>query len=98
MFVQSALGLLLYPAYRIEVRAADFDRHAPFVAALFDLKEHLGALSLALVVAAALAGRRPQEGSARISVAALSCTGAALVWAAALLGLYVTGRHPVGMR
>jgi hypothetical protein len=28
-------------------------------------------------------------------VAALSCTGAAFLWTAAIIGLYVTARHPV---
>jgi hypothetical protein len=32
------------------------------------------------------------------AVAALATSGAALVWAAAIIGLYVTARHPVGGR
>jgi len=105
---QLLLGFALYPTYRVRVRAAHFDQSAPAVAQLFDFKEHLAALSLALVLAASLAGtaaaRRPapaeaaeREGRAlRWSIAALSCTGALFVWIAALIGLYVTARHPVG--
>ncbi len=108
---QLALGLALYPTYRVRVRAAFLDKSAPAVAQLFDFKEHLAALSLALVLAAALAGRAlasrteltdaadgPELGrpALRWSVAALSCTGALFVWTAALIGLYVTARHPVG--
>ncbi len=93
VIAQAIAGLVLYPAYRLQVRAADFDRHAPVVAQLFDFKEHLSALALALVVAAALAGRN--DARPRWPLAALSCTGAAFLWTAAILGLYVTARHAV---
>jgi hypothetical protein len=96
---QALFGLALYPVYRVRVRFADLERSAPFVVQLFDLKEHLSALALALVVAASFAGRalRPDAPAAESrSVAALSGCGAALVWAAAVIGLYVTARHPVG--
>jgi len=96
---QALFGLALYPAYRVRVRFADLEQTAPRVVQLFDLKEHFAALALALVVGASLAGRalppKPAIAEAR-SVAALSAGGAALVWAAALIGLYVTARHPVG--
>lgn len=98
--LQFALGLLLYPSYRVHVRAADLDRTAPFVSQLFDFKEHLAALALALVCAAAVSVRlieRAPEGPGRIGpVRALAGTAAALLWVVALCGLYVTARHPVG--
>ena len=96
---QALFGLLLYPAYRVRVRFADLERNAPAVVQLFDFKEHLSALALALVVGASFAGRAlPADAPAAESraLAALSGCGAALVWAAALIGLYVTARHPVG--
>ena len=94
---QALCGLALYPVYRVRVRAADLERNAPFVVQLFDFKEHLAALALALVIAAALAGRNSAEAPAQVRwpVAALSSTGAAFLWAAAIIGLYVTARHPV---
>jgi len=105
---QFILGLLLYPAYRVHVRLADFDRTAPILSQLFDFKEHLAAIALAVVCAASVAGRlatpkaaatdEAMVASARWSVAALATAGAALIWTVALLGLYVTARHPVGMR
>lgn len=99
ILAQAAFGLALYPAYRVRVRFADLEQTAPRVVQLFDLKEHFAALALALVVGASLAGRalppKPPIAEAR-SIAALSGCGAALVWAAALIGLYVTARHPVG--
>jgi len=96
---QTLFGLSLYPVYRVRVRFADLERTAPAVVQLFDLKEHLSALALALVLGASFAGRAlPADALAAESraVAALSGCGAALVWAAALIGLYVTARHPVG--
>jgi hypothetical protein len=93
VLLQALCGLAIYPAYRVRVRAADFDLHAPAVAQLFDFKEHVAALALALVVGAALAGRRDEE--PRWPLAALSCTGAAFLWVATVIGLYVTARHPL---
>ena len=97
LIVQVLLGLALYPTYRVRVRAADFEHNAPFFTQLFDFKEHLAALSLALVIPAALAARIKELPSkeARWSIAALSCTGALFVWTAAVLGLCVTAKHPV---
>ncbi len=97
VLAQALTGLAIYPVYRVRVRAADLERSAPFVVQLFDFKEHLSALALALVIAAAIAGRGSTEASpqSRWSIAALSCTGAAFLWTAALIGLYVTARHSV---
>ncbi len=93
---QALCGLAIYPVYRVRVRAADLERSAPAVVQLFDFKEHLSALALVLVIAAALSGRESVESPpARWPVAALSCTGAAFLWTAAIIGLYVTARHPV---
>ena len=99
VLAQALFGLLLYPAYRVQVRAAVLDKVAPAVSQLFDFKEHLAALSLALIVAAALSARgqtaeTPRE--QRVPIAALSVTAASFLWAAAIIGLYVTARQPVG--
>lgn len=91
---QALTGLAIYPAYRVTVRAADLERNAPIAVQLFDFKEHLAALALALVIGAALAGRKPEDGP-QWPIAALSCTGAAFLWTAAVIGLYVTARHSV---
>ena len=97
VIAQALCGLALYPVYRVRVRAADLERSAPLVVQLFDLKEHLSALALALVIGAALAARSPDEAApqTRWPIAALSCTGAAFLWTAAVIGLYVTARHSV---
>ena len=98
LVAQALLGLALYPTYRVRVRAPDFDRAAPALAQLFDFKEHLAALSLALVIAAAVAGiaqQKAQPPAQRWTLAGLSLGGAAMLWTATLIGLYVTARHPV---
>jgi hypothetical protein len=100
LLAQTLLGLALYPTYRVRVRALHLDREAPVVVQLFDFKEHLAALSLTLVIGAALVARLRDDDSgpaAAKATAALSVSGAVLVWLAALVGLYVTSVHPVGM-
>src|SRR5438128_1212200 len=59
---QFALGLLLYPTYRVRVRLPDLDKNAPHVAQLFDFKEHLAAVGLALILASALLARSVASG------------------------------------
>ena len=95
MVAQAICGLVIYPAYRLRVRAMDFDLNAPALVRLFELKEHLAALAFALVIGASLAGGCDRSRQARWPIAALSCAGAAFLWAAALIGLYVTARHPL---
>jgi hypothetical protein len=94
ILAQAVCGLAIYPAYRVRVRA-DFDLHAPVVAQLFELKEHFAALAFALVIAASAAGGFDQRPEARWPIAAVSSAGAALLWTAAIIGLYVTARHPL---
>ncbi len=105
--MQLVLGLLVYPTYRVRVRAEHFDRENLLtLSQLFDFKEHAAALAFALCLAAAVVGRsfardrslaQGQRAQVVRGIAALSVTGAALVWSAALIGLYLTMRRPVGM-
>lgn len=46
-----ALGALIYPAYRIYIRRDYFDPHLPWATGLFEVKEHWGAVGLALFFA-----------------------------------------------
>jgi len=97
---QALFGLALYPSYRVRIAFGDLEHSAPRVAQLFEVKEHCAALALILVVAASFAGRALTRHAAMgelRSVAALSTCGAALTWVAAVIGLYVTARHPVGL-
>jgi hypothetical protein len=62
-----ALGLLLYPLYRVQIRFAFFDRPGAglgWLARLFDIKEHVAALGLPAVLGCALIARRT-DGTAR---------------------------------
>ena len=45
-----ALGALAYPAFRINTRMRLFDENMPWATGLFEVKEHWGALGLALFV------------------------------------------------
>lgn len=90
---QFILGLALYPAYRVQVRV-DLERTAPALVQLFDFKEHLAALSLALILGAAFASR-DTAAEARWPAAAMSFAGAAFLWLAAVVGVVVTARHSV---
>ncbi|MBS2024449.1 MAG: hypothetical protein JST92_18775 [Deltaproteobacteria bacterium] len=102
VITQVLLGMALYPTYRVRVRAADFDLHAPVLTQLFDLKEHLAALSVPLLLGAVLLGRTltqdppPPPATPKV-LATLSVTAAAFIWTTALIGSYITARHPVGM-
>ena len=58
LYVATALlGALVYPRYRILVRALYLDRHAPWAANLFDLKENLATLGVPLAIGAFLLSR-----------------------------------------
>src|SRR5690242_17375913 len=50
-------GALLYPRYRYFIRALYLDRHAPWAANLFDLKENLATLGVPLAIGAFLLSR-----------------------------------------
>ncbi len=42
------IGALIYPAYRIHMRARYFDPQLPWATGLFEVKEHWGAVGLAM--------------------------------------------------
>ena len=91
-----ALGAVIYPAYRIYVRAAVFDRWAPWASNLFDIKENFAALGLPVVVAYAWLRSRfdPRKDVAwRPLYAVLGLTAAALVWFQAVAGLVLVAER-----
>ncbi|MBK7975672.1 MAG: hypothetical protein IPK07_21120 [Deltaproteobacteria bacterium] len=90
--VTFALGSLAYPAYRIYVRAAVFDRHAPWAANLFDIKENLAALALPLMIGYAWLSRviDPRADAAwRPMYVGFGLSIAAVVWFSVVSGLVV---------
>ena len=44
------LGVLIYPAFGVYIRGAYFDPQIPWATGLFEVKEHWGALGLALLI------------------------------------------------
>ena len=49
--VSFVIGLLIYPVFRVNVRAADFDKARPWATGLFEVKEHIGAIALFAAIA-----------------------------------------------
>lgn len=63
-----ALGAVVYPTFRIRVRAEYFDRLLPWATGLFEIKEHFATIGLTAVVGAWLLARHlphPAERAAR---------------------------------
>lgn len=90
------VGSVIYPAYRIYVRAAVFDRWAPWASNLFDVKENFAALGLAVTIAYAwLRGRfEPARDAAWGPLyAVLGLTVAALVWFQVVAGLVLVAER-----
>lgn len=89
-----ALGAAIYPVYRVRVRGAWLDDHHPTVAALFDVKENLGALLGPLLLAVWLLARSTDAKPRGPLV--LAGFGAALaVWFNLLSGLFVASVRSV---
>lgn len=49
--VSFVIGLLIYPVFRVDVRAADFDKLKPWATGIFEIKEHIGAIALFAAIA-----------------------------------------------
>src|SRR3990172_4313245 len=45
------LGLLIYPVFRIKVRAENFDKVKPWATGIFEVKEHIGSIALFAAIA-----------------------------------------------
>nr|HEX4316191.1 hypothetical protein [Kofleriaceae bacterium] len=88
-----ALGLLAYPAFRVGVRAGYLDAAEPWASNLFDIKEHVAALGLPLVLGVFALSRRLEPRTDRAlagGYAALVVLAAALAWIDVIAGLLVT--------
>ena len=91
--VTFALGLVAYPAFRVAVREVYMDRHEPWASNLFDLKEHLAALGIPLVLGVLALSRvidpKLDRGLAR-TYAVMTMLVAAIVWFDVISGLAIT--------
>ncbi|MDP3277801.1 MAG: hypothetical protein Q8Q09_21640 [Deltaproteobacteria bacterium] len=85
-----ALGAVMYPRYRVHVRAEQLDVYARWAAKLFDLKENLALIAGVLLFAVWF--MRSIEGSPAQAHAMRWCvrSAALIVWFVALSGLLVT--------
>jgi hypothetical protein len=94
-----AIGALLYPTYRVHVRACWLDRHAPFYAGLFDVKEVFAALALivALGLGALAFTLRPADERELVPIyVVMSFLVCAVVWFNAIAGLLVVSVRGIG--
>lgn len=92
------LGLLIYPTFRVEVRAAYFDPQLPLATGFFEVKEHWLGLGLLAVGAFWPLSRRLDVRVASAETWAfcvLAIVIAGLVWFASLTGLTLTALRPV---
>jgi hypothetical protein len=97
--VTFALGAMVYPSYRVQVRGLYLDRFAPAYSALFDLKEVYASLTLTVAVGlGALAFTlRPAESPALARVyAAMSLLVCAVVWFDVIAGILITSVRGLG--
>ncbi len=97
-----ALGLILYPEYKLNVRLAWLDARRPAVGRLFDIKEHAAALCCALLLAQLWIGRKAHPADVKdplgqIVYVSLAGLNAGLVWFVALVGLYTTTHRSFGV-
>lgn len=94
-----ALGSLLYPTYRVNVRALHLDRDEPFLSRLFDVKEVYASLTLPLAIAlGALAFTlRPSEERRLVPIyVVISLVVCSVVWLNVIVGLWVTSVRGIG--
>jgi hypothetical protein len=62
------LGALVYPVFRVRIRAEYFDANLPWATSLFEIKEHFAAVGLALILSIFLIRNTidPQEGKDKL--------------------------------
>ncbi len=84
-----ALGLFLYPHFRINVRLRGLDAETPWASNLFDFKEHLVSLGLPMVLALYFLAKRGPGVRVANDVLAVALW-LMVVWGA-ISGLIVTG-------
>ena len=98
--IQFALGLVIYPTYRVRVRHDVFDVSMPWATNLFDSKEMLAAFGLAAFAAlfAMSFAVRPREEADRPMVgvfATLGLLASLVVMYSAVVGLILVTRRSV---
>jgi hypothetical protein len=93
-----AIGLIIYPAFRVRVRAALLDHQYPLATAFFEIKEHWLAIGLLVLACHALMSRRVRIERPSVEATLYGVLGIALmviVWMAMLTGLTLTAIEAV---
>ncbi len=90
------LGSTLYPTFRTTARV-HFDSHLPWATALFEVKEHLASMNLALVVLIVAIGPTLWSSDKKAWRAGkwLTGTSAAILWYSGLTGAVLTLLRPI---
>jgi hypothetical protein len=88
------LGTVIYPAYRIRVRAEYLDAHARWAVILFDVKENLGVLVAPLLVALVLLSRK-RETQTSTTFRVCAWASASVLWFDVIAGLIVVSVRSV---
>jgi hypothetical protein len=87
------IGVLIYPAYRIHLRHRYFDPELPWATGLFEVKEHWGAVGLAMFVVYYLLRRsfQPAEEKDKLYLYVPLCLLLnVIVWYKVVVGCYLT--------
>jgi len=87
------IGALIYPAYRIHIRHEYFDPKLPWATGLFEVKEHWGAVGLAIFFAYYLLRRsfQPAEEKDKLYLYVPLCVLLnVIVWYKVVVGCYLT--------
>lgn len=87
------IGALIYPAYRIHVRHLYFDPELPWATGLFEVKEHWGAVGLAMFFVYYLLRRsfQPSEEKDKLYLyVPLRLLLNVIVWYKVVVGCYLT--------
>ncbi len=88
-----AIGALIYPAYRIYIRHDYFDPKLPWATGLFEVKEHWGAVGLAMFFVYYLLRKsfQPSEETDKLYLYVPLCVLLNLiVWYKVVVGCYLT--------
>lgn len=90
-----ALGAIIYPNYRVRVRAEWLDLHARWVSVLFDVKENFALLVAPVLVAQWLLARGEGDPQRRAVLRICTWISASVLWFNVVAGLLVTSYRSV---
>ena len=86
-------GALIYPAFRVYIRGGIFDTQMPWATGLFEVKEHWGAVALAILAACYYIRRNfdPQQERAKLFLYIPLCVIVNIVvWYKIVVGIWLT--------